>query len=254
MCGIIGCAARRDVADLILGGLRQLEYRGYDSAGLAVIRDGALLVVRREGRIDNLAGQVKVSGVDGHTGIGHTRWATHGAPSEKNAHPHADGSGNLAVVHNGIIENFREVLHTAEGEGPRVPLETDSEVFAHLVQEHLKATLLDAVRTFRSANYAGPTRSASSPHDHPRLLVGARRDSPLVVGRGKGEKFLASDASAVLEYTSDVVYLDDGEIAELRPDGVRIVDLHGKNVRRDSRRVEWVARPSGPRAAFSTSC
>lgn len=241
MCGIIGCAARRDVADLILGGLRQLEYRGYDSAGLAVIRDGSLVVVRREGRIDNLAGQVKASGVDGHTGIGHTRWATHGAPSEKNAHPHSDGSGNLAVIHNGIIENHEVLRERLKAKGHVFHSETDSEVFPHLVQEHQKThDLLDAVR-LAIQEVRGTYAFVVIDRTQPGRIVGARRDSPLVVGLGKGENYLASDVSALLALTRDVVYLANGDVVELTPDRVRVLDENGADKPLQISRVEWDA-------------
>ena len=239
MCGIVGCISEGDGAPgILVKGLKRLEYRGYDSAGIAVITGKEITTVREVGKLANLESTVNGMVLRGGTGLGHTRWATHGRPTQINAHPHRDSSGRIVVVHNGIIENFRELRSLLAKEGHSFASETDSEVIAHLVAKHYDGDLTEAVR--RSVRELVGTYAIGVMHvDHPRLLVGARKDSPLIVGVAPREKFLASDATAVIEYTSDVIFLEDGEIAELRPDGVRIVDLDGKNVRRDSRRVTW---------------
>ncbi|MFG0319569.1 MAG: glutamine--fructose-6-phosphate transaminase (isomerizing), partial [Planctomycetota bacterium JB042] len=241
MCGIFGSAARRDVADLIVRGLRHLEYRGYDSAGVAVVDGGDLKVVRREGRIDRLAEAVVSTGLHGSTGIGHTRWATHGEPTERNAHPHRDGSGNLAVIHNGIIENHDVLRERLAGRGHAFSSETDSEVLPHLIEEHLKdQDLLGAVCS-TVPELVGTFAFVVIDRTRPGVLVGARRDSPLVVGIGDGENYLASDVAALLEVTRDVVYLANGEVVELTPDSVRVIGSDGRERPHVAERVEWDA-------------
>ena len=250
MCGIFGSAAKRDVADLIVRGLRHLEYRGYDSAGVAVVDDGELHIVRREGRIDRLADAVLSTEVSGFTGIGHTRWATHGAPSERNAHPHRDGSGDLAVIHNGIIENHDVLRERLVGRGHTFSSETDSEVLPHLIEEHLRARaagdkngvsdLLGAVCD-TVQEVVGTFGLVVIDRTRPGVLVGARKDSPLVVGIGSGENFLASDVSALLEVTKEVVYLENGEVVELTPDGIKIIGKDGHEREPVIERVDWDA-------------
>ncbi len=223
-------------------GLRHLEYRGYDSAGVAVMNGSGLKVVRREGRIDALARAVAEQAIHGETGIGHTRWATHGAPTERNAHPHRDGTGNLALIHNGIIENHDVLRERLVGKGHSFESETDSEVLPHLIEEHLKEAddLLEAVcRSVREIH--GTYAFVVLDQRRPGVLIGGRKDSPLVVGIGRNENYLASDVSALLEVTRDVVFLDNGEVVEITPDGVRIVGVDGNERAWTAERVDWDA-------------
>jgi glucosamine--fructose-6-phosphate aminotransferase (isomerizing) len=242
MCGIFGCAARRDVAERIVEALRHLEYRGYDSAGVAVIEGDRLRVMRREGRIDHLAADVARERPGGDTGIGHTRWATHGEPSERNAHPHRDGSGNLALIHNGIVENHEVLRERLKGLGHVFESETDSEVLPHLIEEHQKAGLdLTQAVIATIAEVRGTYAFVVIDRRLAGTLVAARKDSPLVVGVGEGENFVASDVSALLASTRDVVYLGNGEVVEVSRDGIRLFDRDGKAKTPKVERVEWDA-------------
>ncbi len=242
MCGIFGCAAKSDVAERIVEGLRHLEYRGYDSAGIAVIMNGQLRVVRREGRIDNLAAEVASMHLHGATGMGHTRWATHGPPVEKNAHPHTDCSGDIAVIHNGIIENHELLRVRLKGLGHRFTSDTDSEILPHLVEEHRKSVdLVQAVRR-ALAEISGTYSFVVLDRTRPGTLVGGRKDSPLVVGKGgdgKSENFLASDVSALLPHTRDVLYLGNGEVVEITPDRIRVLDVDGADRPITTHRIDW---------------
>ncbi|MBI4880102.1 MAG: glutamine--fructose-6-phosphate transaminase (isomerizing) [Planctomycetes bacterium] len=241
MCGIFGSAARRDVAGLIVESLRHLEYRGYDSAGIAMLQGGELAVVRREGRIDHLAAAVQQLGLRGETGIGHTRWATHGAPSERNAHPHRDCAGDVAVIHNGIIENHEVLRARLAGLGHRFASETDSEILPHLIEEYLKEhDLLDAVCR-AVGEICGTYAFVVLDRTRPGRLVGGRRDSPLVVGLGAGENFLSSDVAALLPVTRDVVFLENGEVVEIRPESVTIIDRAGRPRAPRAERIDWDA-------------
>ncbi|MCB9833743.1 MAG: glutamine--fructose-6-phosphate transaminase (isomerizing) [Planctomycetes bacterium] len=227
MCGIVGCVtSERNAPYLLVDGLRRLEYRGYDSAGLAVIKDGEIVTLREVGKLNNLESALKASGLGGTIGLGHTRWATHGRPTQVNAHPHRDGSGKIVVVHNGIIENFRELRAELRDQGHVFASETDSEVIAHLIEScyrgDLAQAVLEATRRLEGAYAIGVMHA-----DHPEMLVGARKDGPLVIGLGENENFLASDVTAALEHTSRFVYLDDGQVAELTRDGLRILDASG---------------------------
>src|SRR6266699_3038740 len=232
MCGIVGYTGPRQAAPLLLEGLRRLEYRGYDSAGLALIEDGRIDVHKAAGKISVLEKALGTSLPAGHTGIAHTRWATHGAPNTVNAHPHTDCGGTLALVHNGIIENAG-ALRTALGKRGHVfRSETDTEVLAHLVEELLaSAGALHQVE--------GTYGIAVVSTREPDTVVAARRGSPLLVAVGAGENFVASDASAVLSHTRSVVYLDDGEIAVVRPSDYRILDLDTVEKEKVVTRVDW---------------
>ncbi len=240
MCGIVGYTGPRQAAALVLEGLRRLEYRGYDSAGLALIEDGRIEVHKAAGKISVLEKALGAKLPAGHTGIAHTRWATHGAPNTVNAHPHTDCGGTLAVVHNGIIENAG-ALRTALGKRGHVfRSETDTEVLAHLIEELLPGTgsLVEAV--------AGALHQVDGTYGiavvstrEPDTIVAARRGSPLLVAIGSGENFVASDASAVLAHTRSVVYLDDGEIAVVRPQDYRILDLDTVEKEKTVTRVDW---------------
>ncbi|WP_376797286.1 glutamine--fructose-6-phosphate transaminase (isomerizing) [Thermogemmatispora sp.] len=250
MCGIIGYvgAAGTDVTSILLDGLRRLEYRGYDSTGIAVLTaSGELQVCRRAGKLANLAAAVENGArpAPGSLGIGHTRWATHGRPSDTNAHPHADCSGLITVVHNGIIENYAELRQRLEQEGHCFHSETDTEVLAHLVERayrgEAQGNLLEAVRLALQP-VRGSYAIAVLCREQPQLLVGARYNGPfLVVGLGEREHFLASDIAAFLKYTRRVVIIDEGELVALRPEGITIQRLDGTFVERVPTTVEWDA-------------
>ncbi|MFO7178865.1 MAG: glutamine--fructose-6-phosphate transaminase (isomerizing) [Pseudomonadota bacterium] len=238
MCGIVGYVGPRTAAPILLDGLRRLEYRGYDSAGLAIQVGAELEVVRAVGKLDNLLRACEARKLEGGLGIGHTRWATHGRPSEPNAHPHV--AGDVAVVHNGIIENHLELKRELEADGARFASDTDTEIVAHLVQRALGSTsdLFAAVRAalgrVRGA-YALAVISARQPD---RIVV-AKSASPLVIGLGEGETLCGSDIAALLPHTRRMVFLDEGEMAELTKDGVRIETLEGARVTREPRRIDW---------------
>ena len=231
MCGIVGAAARRDIVPVLIEGLRRLEYRGYDSAGVAVLEGGGLKRVRAAGRVAELASQVAAARTTGRTGIAHTRWATHGAPTEKNAHPHV--SGGLAVVHNGIIENHEAVRERLKQSGYAFVSDTDTEVIAHLIAEHCKrgdGLFAASVRAFRELE--GAYAVAVVWDGDPEAVVLSKKGAPLLLGLGEGENFAASDASALVQVTRRVIYLEDGDCAEIRPGGVRVVDAGGADAQR----------------------
>jgi glucosamine--fructose-6-phosphate aminotransferase (isomerizing) len=230
MCGIVGAISRRNVVPILLEGLKRLEYRGYDSAGIAVV-NGTLKRLRSTGRVAELSRRADEAGLSGPLGIAHTRWATHGVPSERNAHPHV--SGGLSVVHNGIIENHEEMRARLQREGYGFVSDTDTEVIAHLVHSKVKrgASLLDATRESVS-ELTGAYAIAVVDEKDPDRLVVARMGAPLLLGLGEGENFAASDASALVQVTHNVVYLEEGDCAEVTLAGVRIVDVNGKESQR----------------------
>ncbi|MBR6816593.1 MAG: glutamine--fructose-6-phosphate transaminase (isomerizing) [Clostridia bacterium] len=238
MCGIVGYVGKRDVLPVLLGGLSKLEYRGYDSAGVAYIADGAMQIVKCKGRLANL--QEKLSGTvaENTIGIGHTRWATHGEPSDVNSHPHTNMAGDLAVVHNGIIENFAKLKQWLQGKGIHFVSETDTEVVAHLVNYYyegdLKSAVMRAVKMLEGS-YALGVMNINEPH----RIVAARKDSPLVIGLGQGENLIASDFPALLEYTKDVYLLDDGEVAVITEDAVEIYDAYGNRAEKEKFTIDW---------------
>jgi len=242
MCGIVGYVGPRDCVDLIVEGLRRLEYRGYDSAGIAVVGPRGLDIRRSKGKLANLASRLRDQPLEGTTGIGHTRWATHGRPSDENAHPHR--YGGVAVVHNGIIENHLDLKAALQARGHAFASETDTEIFAHLIADALAGpargdlpqAVREALREVRGS-YAIAVASEATPG----VLVAAKNASPLVVGYGQGESFLASDVPAILEHTRLVSYLEEGELAVLTPSGVAIEDRDGRSVTREPRRIEWSA-------------
>jgi len=240
MCGIVGYVGKRVAAPLVLEGLKRLEYRGYDSAGLAVVHDGRIEIFKAAGKIAMLERELGSTPPAGHTAIAHTRWATHGAPTTINAHPHSDCGGTLALVHNGIIENAGALRTALTKRGHVFRSETDTEVLVHLVEEvHTQGRpLVDAV--------AGALRQVEGTYGiavvssrEPDTIVAARRGSPLLVAIGNGENFVASDASAVLAHTRSVVYLDEGEIAEVRPGDYRIMDLAAVEKEKAITQVDW---------------
>ena len=239
MCGIVGYVGPRPVIDVLIPGLSRLEYRGYDSAGIAINHRDGVTVTKSAGRIADLEGLLEMeSAHDGVSGIGHTRWATHGAPTTVNAHPHVDCSGDIVVVHNGIIENWVELKKGLVDEGHAFNSDTDTELVAHLIESMGDIPLADAVR--RVMNQAhGALALAVIRRNDPDLLVGARRGSPLVVGLGDGENFLASDIPAFLEHTKRMVIIDDDRVVEVTDHSVIVTDLAGNVVTPDERVVEW---------------
>ena len=230
MCGIVGAISERNVVPILLEGLKRLEYRGYDSAGIAIV-NGTLTRLRSIGRVAELAARADERGLNGCVGIAHTRWATHGVPSERNAHPHV--SGTISVVHNGIIENHEEVRRRLQRDGYEFTSDTDSEVIAHLVHSHVSkgAGLLDAVQSSVKELVGAYAIAVVDEHDPQRLVV-ARMGAPLLLGLGEGENFAASDASALIQVTSRVIYLEEGDCAEVELDGVRVIDASGKQIER----------------------
>lgn len=239
MCGIIGYVGHRKPVPIILDGLRRLEYRGYDSAGLAVVDEQGVLSVRRaEGKLHQLEEAVRLSPVDGWYGIGHTRWATHGRPTEENAHPHRDTHGEIVVVHNGIVENYLNLKQELENEGHVFRTETDTEIIPHLIEKHFKGNLEDAVRA-ALAEMRGVFAFAAISKREPGKIVVVRHGPPVVIGLGEGEYFVASDVPAILSHTRDVFFLHDGDVAVLTPDGVRLTDFNGRPVRRQVSHILW---------------
>ena len=238
MCGIVGYVGARQAQDVLMHGLARLEYRGYDSAGLAVTDRGRVAVAKAEGKLARLAGRVDRSPLPGHAGIGHTRWATHGVPSDRNAHPHCDMTGDFVVVHNGIVENFQALRDRLEADGVAFRSDTDSEVLAHLVARAFDGDLTEAVRrTIRQADGAYALVAMTS--RQPDRIVAARMISPLVVGLGEGENFLASDIPAVLEYTREFLLVEDGEIATVTRDGTTLETIAGSPVRKQPFTADW---------------
>jgi glutamine---fructose-6-phosphate transaminase (isomerizing) len=241
MCGIVGYIGPKKVVPVIIEGLRKLEYRGYDSAGIAVVTaDGKLEIRRAAGKLRNLEEAIAKSPIEGTYGIGHTRWATHGRPTEENAHPHRDCSGNIVVVHNGIIENYLELKEQLQHEGHKFVTETDTEIVAHLVEKNsangtpLEEAVRKSLKELRGI-YALVLLSAKEP----QKIVAARLGPPSVIGIGDGECFVASDIPALLEHTREMFFLSDGDIAVLTRDGVRVMDHEGRDVHRPTQHVAW---------------
>ncbi len=238
MCGIVGYVGSRDAVPVILEGLKRLEYRGYDSAGIAVVQDGHLVRRRSAGKLGNLTESLRLDPLSGAFGLGHTRWATHGRPSEENAHPHQDCQGRLTVVHNGIIENYLPLKTRLQAEGHLFVTQTDTEVVAHLAESHWNGSLEEAVR-HAVAELEGIYALVFMHQDQPQTLVAARMGPPLVVGLGVGEHFVASDVPALLAYTRDFQFLDDGEVVTVTPSSVSIKNGQGQAVSRSSQRITW---------------
>src|SRR5215207_4816670 len=241
MCGIVGYAGNQQALPILLAGLRRLEYRGYDSAGVAVLDGGEVQVVRKAGKLSAL--EQALGGDDalgGTTGIGHTRWATHGQPTDRNAHPHLDCSGRVAVIHNGIIENFYSLRVQLEAEGHRFASQTDTECVAHLVEAALGEGLAfpDAVRV-ALRRLEGSFALAVLHQDDPETVVGAKRDLPLVAGRAAGENFVASDFAAFLDRTKDGVILEDDQVVVVTPERLEVTDLDGRPVEAYEHHVDW---------------
>jgi glucosamine--fructose-6-phosphate aminotransferase (isomerizing) len=240
MCGIVGYIGKREAAPLILESLKKLEYRGYDSAGIAVLNDGHVSVRRCEGKLNNLAAILSREPLSGMIGIGHTRWATHGRPSETNAHPHC--AGDVVVVHNGIIENYLELKEQLSQRGTKFSSETDTEIVAHLVAEKVAAGMdfLAAVKKSLKEIRGSYALLFLNQRDPKRLIV-AKNSTPIVIGWGEGETFIASDIPALLDYTRKVTFLEDGEVAEVSTDSFRLYDGKGKSLRRAFKEITWDA-------------
>jgi len=239
MCGIVGYIGSHKAVPIILEGLKRLEYRGYDSAGLAVYGDDNQLAIRRaQGKLRNLEEVIRQNPLEGTFGIGHTRWATHGRPTEENAHPHRDCKGSLVVVHNGIVENYLALKHRLQSQGHVFLTETDTEVIAHLVESHFSGNLEDAVRA-AVREFTGSFALAVISSADPRKIVAARYQAPLVVGTGDGEYFVASDVPAILAHTQDMIFLADGDMAVLTDDGVVLSDFEGHPVNRRREHILW---------------
>src|SRR5438034_924315 len=238
MCGIVGYVGGRDAVPVIVEGLARLEYRGYDSAGVAVVRDGVLFRRRAAGKLKNLEDALRAEPLHGTYALGHTRWATHGRPTEENAHPHQDGQGRIVVVHNGIIENYLDLKASLQAAGHRFSTQTDTEVIAHLVAHHYHGSLEEAVRK-AVREFRGIYAIVLLHKDEPQKLVGARRGPPLVVGLGEGEHFLASDVPALLPYTQDFLFLDDGDVVTVTPRSVVVTDPRGAVRAQKPQRIAW---------------
>ena len=240
MCGIVGYIGQNEALPVLIGGLKKLEYRGYDSSGVALIEDGKIETVRASGKIAALEDKLKNKPLHGHVGIAHTRWATHGAPTEQNAHPHQSFDGKISIVHNGIIENYAILKKKLQAEGVEFKSETDTEVVAHLIARYYKGNLKEAVLKAIS-KIEGTFGLAVICKDEPGTLIGARRGSPLILGIGQNEFYLASDVSAIIMHTQKVVYLDDNDIVEIKEDGYNLLNTHSQPVQHEVQDVEFDA-------------
>ena len=238
MCGIVGYIGSRKTAEVLMGGLKRLEYRGYDSAGIAVFNKGRIEIRRRVGKLASLEELVGDETFDGMVGIGHTRWATHGRPSDENAHPHK--AGKVAVIHNGIIENHLPLKEALQKKGRTFSSETDTEIISHLIDGFIQegSSFLEAVKKALGLIEGSYALGILFEGDE-RCLIAARKESPLVIGLGEGDFFIASDIPPLLPYTRDFIFMEDGEVAHLTPDGVRVFDAKGKQVSKKPRRIDW---------------
>jgi glucosamine--fructose-6-phosphate aminotransferase (isomerizing) len=240
MCGIVGYVGHRDCLPILIEGIKRLEYRGYDSAGVAVQTDGALRIVKSAGKIRALEGRLKEGAPKGTFGIAHTRWATHGEPNDTNAHPHSDEQGTIALVHNGIIENYSTLKAALEAEGHHFSTDTDTEVLAHLIEKHVRRGLrLERAVGAALRDVDGTYGIAVMSSSEPGTVVGARHGSPMVLGIADGEYYLASDVAAIVEHTRQVIYLDDGEMAVLTPDGFHTATIAHERVEKEVHDVDW---------------
>ncbi|MDH4196743.1 MAG: glutamine--fructose-6-phosphate transaminase (isomerizing) [Candidatus Aminicenantes bacterium] len=238
MCGIIGYLGPKDVVPLLVEGLKKLEYRGYDSAGLAVVDGGQVHIRRVKGKIKALEESLAASPLSGVYGLGHTRWATHGRPSEENAHPHGDCTGTLAVVHNGIIENYLALKEGLTAEGHVFRTETDTEVIAHLIEKHFQSSLAEAVRT-AACELEGDFAIACVSTREPETIVVAKSGPPAIIGLGEKEFLVASDVNPILAHTRDVLFLDDGDLAVVTASGVHVLDFDGRPREKRPERIAW---------------
>ncbi|HEY2322561.1 MAG TPA: glutamine--fructose-6-phosphate transaminase (isomerizing), partial [Thermoanaerobaculia bacterium] len=242
MCGIIGYVGNRDVVPVIIGGLKKLEYRGYDSAGIAVVNGDGVEVVRAEGKLSNLEAKLPAHDLKGSFGMGHTRWATHGKPNENNAHPHRDCTGQVVVIHNGIIENFLAIKQRLQSLGHEFKTETDTEVVAHLIEENMKggAKFVDAVKkTLKEIE--GHYALVMIDGTEPGTIVAAKSGPPLVIGLGEDENIVASDVAPLLAYTRNIIYLEDGEYAVVDQKSAHVFDHDDKPADRAPKKILWDA-------------
>ena len=238
MCGIVGYTGANSASPILLSGLRRLEYRGYDSAGVAVNTPDGLKMVKASGHLDNLISLIREDELNGTAGIGHTRWATHGAPTDNNAHPHMSNDGRFAIVHNGIIENYAALREELIGCGFKFTSETDTEVIVHLLEHYYKGDAKRAVLK-TAARLEGSYALGVVCSDFPDRLFAAKLASPLILGVGAGESFFASDVTALVSHTKNVIYMEDGEFAELSPDSIEVFDCTGRTVQKSVSRVVW---------------
>ena len=238
MCGIVGYVGEKNVIPVLIGGLKKLEYRGYDSAGIAYLDGGKMTIYKEKGKLKELGKMVEGKCAEHTVGIGHTRWATHGEPNQINAHPHTNAAGNLAIVHNGIIENYLQLREWLERKGVSFVSETDTEIIAHLIDYYLEGDLKEAVAQAIS-KLKGSYALGVVCERFPDEIVAVRKDSPLVVGVGQGENLIASDIPALLEYTRDVYFLNNGEIAVVKKDSVSLYDEMLNPIERELFTVEW---------------
>ncbi|MBN1622526.1 MAG: glutamine--fructose-6-phosphate transaminase (isomerizing) [Endomicrobiales bacterium] len=238
MCGIVGYIGSKSAGEVILDGLHRLEYRGYDSAGIAVVLNGKLEIRRSVGKLNQLNKVLESRPLKGSIGIGHTRWATHGRPCEENAHPHTDCKDKIVVVHNGIIENYLELKNKLISGGHRFKSETDTEIIVHLIEKHFSGNLLNATQKALS-EVRGAYALGVICTDDPDHIIAARQDAPLIIGLGEDENFIASDIPALLPYTRKMIFLEEGDIAELRRNKVRIFDKKKKEVKRQVKNITW---------------
>jgi len=239
MCGIVGYVGHRDAVPLLIDGLKKLEYRGYDSAGVVVVRDGELHAVKAEGKLDRLRERLEDHPLVGTHGLGHTRWATHGAPVERNAHPIMDTHRRVALIHNGIIENFLDLKKRLVAEGYRFHTDTDTEVVANLISSYLEGDLLAAAQRARADLLGLYAFAVVTTESTTREIVAARQGPPLLLGVGEGEQFLASDAAALLSYTRQVIFLENGDISRLTTEGYEVYDQQDQAVERPPQRLNW---------------
>src|SRR6187399_1498098 len=239
MCGIVGYVGNKPLLPVIIEGLRKLEYRGYDSAGVAVVRNGEMVIRRSAGKLSRLEDVLAADPIDGQFGVGHTRWATHGRPTEENAHPHRDCTGRIVVVHNGIIENYLELKHELKAQGHVFKTETDTEIVAHLVEREMRDDGLEKAVRRALAQMRGMFAVVLVSMDDPEKIVAVSNGPPIVIGLGENEFFVASDIPAILAHTRDVVFLGDEEMAIITRSGVMFTDYTGRAVSKTTQRVLW---------------
>lgn len=238
MCGIVGYIGKSDGQKFVLDGLEKLEYRGYDSSGIVTVSDNQLHLKKMKGRLQVLRDELEQHPLQGHIALGHTRWATHGAPSDVNAHPHTDGKSEFAIVHNGIIENYMELKKELQEKGHQFLSDTDTEVIAHLLAEYNTGNLLDTVYEVKKRLQGAYALGIVSKHE-PDTLIAVRKESPLIIGVGKEENFIASDIPAILEHTRDVYFIENGEVVVLTKDNVTILDENRNTVKRELKHIDW---------------
>jgi glucosamine--fructose-6-phosphate aminotransferase (isomerizing) len=239
MCGIIGYIGEKKAAPILLKGLKNLEYRGYDSAGIGTVSNKKILIEKDIGKIDEVDKKVNLSAIEGNIGIAHSRWATHGGVTKENAHPHTDCKNQISIVHNGIIENYKELKDKLITKGHKFKSETDTEIVVHLIEDYYKGNLKEAV--IKALKHLEGSYALGIICTEENKLIAARKESPLVIGVGNKESFIASDVPAILHLTKEVIFLKDGEIAELDGDNISVVDLDGKEVKKEITKIDWSA-------------